>query len=55
MSIFDWVRSATVMITGLNANGQREFLGSGFVVAPGWVLSAAHVVAEAVEPPRGVA
>ena len=50
MSIFDWVRSATVMITGLNANGQREFLGSGFVVAPGWVLSAAHVVAEAVEP-----
>ncbi|HVN13551.1 MAG TPA: serine protease [Kineosporiaceae bacterium] len=48
--IFDWVRSATVQITGLDGNGSRVFVGSGFVVAPGWVFSAAHVVAEAVEP-----
>src|SRR3954469_17943648 len=46
--IFDWIRGATVRITGLD-HGSRVFLGSGFFVAPGWVLSAAHVVAEAVE------
>ena len=49
MSIFDWVERDGDDHRP-NANGQREFLGSGFVVAPGWVLSAAHVVAEAVEP-----
>src|SRR4051794_39635394 len=48
--IFDWVRGATVEITGLDEGGGRQVLGSGFFVAPGWVLSCAHVVAGAVEP-----
>src|SRR6516162_6624561 len=48
--IFDWVRGATVVITGENADGSREPIGSGFFVAPGWVLSCAHVVAPTQNP-----
>ncbi len=48
--IFDWVRGATVVITGEDAHGNREPIGSGFFVALGWVLSCAHVVAPARKP-----
>jgi Trypsin-like peptidase domain len=48
--IFDWVRGATVVITGESADGGREPIGSGFFVAPGWVLSCAHVVAPTRNP-----
>jgi hypothetical protein len=43
--VFDWVRAATVAITDGGAQ-----IGSGFFVAPGWVLSCAHVVATARAP-----
>ena len=48
--IYDVVRGATVVITAENAAGDREPIGSGFFVAPGWVLSCAHVVAPARNP-----
>jgi hypothetical protein len=48
--IFDWVRGATVVITGEHDDGGREPVGSGFFVAPGWVLSCAHVVAPTLNP-----
>lgn len=48
--IFDWVRGATVVITAEDDDGVRQPIGSGFFVAPGWVLSCAHVVAPARKP-----
>lgn len=49
-AIFDGVLEATVIITAVGGNGGREPVGSGFFVAPGWVLSCAHVVARATDP-----
>lgn len=43
------VRAATVVVTGEKA-GRRVPVGSGFFVAPGWVLSCAHVVAGTTNP-----
>jgi Trypsin-like peptidase domain len=50
LHIHDWVRAATVIITAVTEGGVREPIGSGFFVAPGWVVSCAHVVVPAVEP-----
>jgi hypothetical protein len=44
-AIIEMVRSATVVITARTPGGARVPVGSGFFVAPGWVLSCAHVVA----------
>ncbi|MEU8817109.1 serine protease [Actinoplanes sp. NPDC048796] len=47
--IVELVRAATVVITSEKAGGRVPY-GSGFFVAPGWVLSCAHVVAKATRP-----
>ena len=49
-NIYEVVRGATVVITAEDDAGGRGPVGSGFFVAPGWVLSCAHVVAPAREP-----
>jgi hypothetical protein len=50
LHIFDWVRAATVIMTAEDDLGIRVPIGSGFFVAPGWVVSCAHVLAPASKP-----
>jgi hypothetical protein len=48
--IVELVRAATVVITAADAAGTRVPVGSGFFVAPGWVLTCAHVVKKGARP-----
>jgi hypothetical protein len=47
--IVELVRAATVVITA-DVSGVRTPVGSGFFVAPGWVLTCAHVVRKGSRP-----
>jgi hypothetical protein len=51
VAMFELVRRATVP---LGRAADREHLGTGFFVAPGMLLTAAHVVGEYADDPAGV-